>query len=333
MGKGGARSAREHIRAQREEEQRRAQREEEQRRAQWRKTVAILVGASLFLVLAVGGGYWYMSRAGQGSDFDGELAEQTVQDDGSVVMARPDAQAPVVEVYADFQCPVCADFEEINAGTLNELAAEGEAVVHFRPVSIFALQPSPVSDNSLRAAAAARAAADYGVYVPYADLLWHAQPREGREGFAPGELLDFAEEAGITGDDLEDFAARVDAESAAVEEFTEYAAELTTVAQEALTDDELASMTGGEVLDWGEDQGVDPPDLDGTYVRQVVDATSAAHERYPQGADAFTGTPAVYVDGTQLDLSTQAMTTDGLREAVAAAEPGEVDTAPADERA
>ncbi|WP_236542270.1 hypothetical protein [Spiractinospora alimapuensis] len=63
-------------------------------------------------------------------------------------------------------------------------------------------------------------------------------------------------------------------------------------------------------------------------MRQILDATAAAGERYPDGANAFTGTPAIYVDGELLDLRQQAMTRDDLRDAVVDAPPGDVDTSP-----
>lgn len=306
----------------------RAERERDRRRQQTRKTLAIIVGATLFIVVVIGGGWWLMNR-GSGFEFGGELAEQSLQDDGSVVMGDQGASLPVVEVYADFQCPICKDFEDANAETLNELAGEGEAIVHMRPVSIFALQGEPIANNSLRAAAAARAAADYGVYVQYSDLLWENQPTEGSEGYASQDLQDWGGEAGIEEDDLEDFNARIDEESAAVEEFVAYSSGLVSAAQTVLSDDELRSLSVGELMDWGEESGaVDAPDLDGTYVRQILDATTAVDERYSDGENEFTGTPSIYVNGELLDLRQQAMTRDDLRDAVVGASPGDVDTSP-----
>ncbi|WP_236542271.1 DsbA family protein [Spiractinospora alimapuensis] len=232
----------------------RAQRERERRRQQGLKTLAIIVGATLFIVVVVGAGWWLMNR-GTGFEYEGDLAEQVLQDDGSVVMGDQNAELPVLEVYADFQCPICKDFEDANSGTLNELAAEGEAIVHLRPVSIFALQGEPISGNSLRSAAAARAAADYGRYVEYSELLWENQPTEGSEGYAVEDLRDWGADAGIAEDDLEEFTARVDDESAAVQEFTTYAAGLVQAAQAVLSDDELSSMSVGQLIlgrgQWG----------------------------------------------------------------------------------
>ena len=134
----------------RSREKLREQREREKRAAKRNKTLLVLGGAALVVLLVVGVGYAVLTY-GQGDEYDGPLATTTLQDDGSVVMADEGVEAPVVEVYADYQCPACRQFELLNGDLLKERAAEGEAIVHFRPVSIFAQQPVPISSNSLRA--------------------------------------------------------------------------------------------------------------------------------------------------------------------------------------
>ncbi|GAA2052907.1 hypothetical protein GCM10009800_47070 [Nocardiopsis rhodophaea] len=94
---------------------------------------------------------------------------ERLQEDGSVVLAEQGANAPVVEVYADFQCPACKQFEAASGDTLRRLATDGEAIVHYRPVSIFSQQPAPLSSNSLRAGAAAPPKPVFSVRNPSGD--------------------------------------------------------------------------------------------------------------------------------------------------------------------
>jgi protein-disulfide isomerase len=319
MGKASRQASRERLRQERLKEQRRAK----------RTRTLVVAGAALAVVLlVVGGGYLYLSaerRADQrAAEQYADLPPQTVQQDGSVVLAQEGADAPVVEVYADYQCPGCRQFELTSGPTLQSLAAEGRAIVHYRPVSIFAQRPDPLGTNSLRGGAAARAAADFGRFVQYNDLLFEHQPAEGQAGFAPEDLKQWGSDAGI---DDPAFAERVDAESAVADRFTgEYYPDLVARAQDALGEDELAAMSLRDLIDWGSDNGVDASFLDGTYVGGLIDATAAVGEKYAEGDNAFGSTPSIYVNGTL--LGNEAYSGNGIEEAVESAEPGEVDTRP-----
>lgn len=318
MGKASRRATRERLKQERLKAQQRAKRN---------KLLGVIGAAVAVVILVVGGGYLYFTSQGQS---DGELAgadlpEQTLQQDGSVVLAEDGAQAPVVEVYVDFQCPACKQFENASGGKLKQLATDGEAIVHYRPVSIFAQQPAPISANSLRGGAAARAAADYGKFVQYHDILFEEQPPEGQKGFAVEDLKEWGETVGI---DDPAFAERIDAESAVVEQFTgDYMQQLGSKAQSELGQEQLQEMRLNELIAWGEENGVDASFLDGTYVKQIIDATGAVHEKYPPDTpNAFEGTPSVYVNGTK--LGNEAYSANGIADAVSAAEPGEVGTEP-----
>ncbi|WP_232524179.1 DsbA family protein [Nocardiopsis gilva] len=253
------------------------------------------------------------------SDGDGP---EHLQEDGSVVLAEKGADAPVVEVYADFQCPACQQFEDASGDTLQRLATDGEAIVHYRPVSIFSQQPAPLSSNSLRAAAAARAAADYGKFVEFSDLLFENQPNEGESGFSVKDLSAWGEDVGI--DDAA-FAERVKEEDEIVDTYVDdYTPRLTREAQDKLGAAKLSTMTVGELIEWGDDNGVDSSFLDGTYVGEVITATSSVSDRY-SGDDAFVGTPSVYINGKMVDHD-DAFKPKALKKAVKDASPGEVDT-------
>ncbi|GAA3976406.1 thioredoxin domain-containing protein [Thermobifida alba] len=305
----------------------RQERIREQQRAKRNRLLATIGAAVAVVALVVGGGYLIMQASNRTSaeEYQGALAPQTLQEDGSVVMARDGAEAPVVEVYADYQCSHCARFELVNGENLKELAAEGEAIVHFRPVSIFADAGAPAGANSLRAAAAARAAADHGRFVEYNDLLFDHQPGMNQDGYTVEDLVAWGEEAGITDPA---FAERVRSESEVVEEFvTSYYPELSTKAQAELPEDQLRTMRLSELIEWGEDNGVDSSFLDGSYVRTVLDATAAVNAKYSEGANAFGGTPSIYVNGELLGNETYSAT--DFREVVRSAPAGEVDTRPA----
>ncbi|KOX07226.1 thioredoxin domain-containing protein [Nocardiopsis sp. NRRL B-16309] len=303
------------------------QRAKEKRAAQRKKTLLVVGVAAIVVVLIVGVGYAVLTADRRDSGFEGALPPQVLQEDGSVVLAEEGVEAPVVEVYADYQCPACRQFELLNGDTLKESAAEGEAIVHYRPVSIFAQQPAPISSNSLRAGAAARAAADAGVFVQYNDLLFENQPAEGQEGFTVAELQEWFREAGGTEEEAETFDARVEEEAEVVERFTQdYLPALTESAAEEIGEDTLGTMVLSDLISWGADHGHDPSFLEGTYTGEIIDATGTIYTRY-SGDNMFRGTPAVYINGELLSNDT-AMTVRGLTQAIAEADAGEVQTEP-----
>ncbi|SHJ25564.1 Thioredoxin [Nocardiopsis flavescens] len=317
MGSEARKRARERLKEQRAKE----------RKAAARRRNLIVVGvAAAVIVLIVGIGYAVLN-SDRDEGYTGPLAAQTLQEDGSVVMAQEGARAPVVEVYADYQCPACRQFELTNGGLLKERAAQGEAIVHFRPVSIFAQQQVPISSNSLRGGAAARIAADHGVFVQYNDVLFENQPTEGREGFSTEQLREWFAGLDTSAAQQEEFDARLEEEAAVVTEFTEeFLPALTEDAVAQIGQETLGTMVLSDLLAWGADNGHDPGFLEGTYTGELIDATGAAYTRY-SGDSAFRGTPSVYINGVLLDNNT-AMTVRGLSEAIASADPGKVETQP-----
>ena len=61
-------------------------------------------------------------------------------------------------------------------------------------MSIFADAGRPRGANSLRAAAAARAAAEHGKFVEYSDILFDNQPSTRQQGYAVDDLIAWGEE-------------------------------------------------------------------------------------------------------------------------------------------
>jgi len=303
------------------------QRAKEKRAAKRTKTLIVVGAAAAVVVLIVGIGFAVLNADRRDSGFEGALPPQVLQEDGSVVLAQEGVSAPVVEVYADYQCPACRQFELLNGDVLKQNAADGEAVVHYRPVSIFAQQPVPISSNSLRAGAAARAAAQHGYFVEYNDILFENQPSEGNEGFGVEELKDWYRRTDASTEQQGEFDRRVDDEAAVVTRFTEdYLPALTQDAMEQIGEETLGTMVLSDLIAWGADNGHDPSFLDGTYTGEIITATGTAYTRY-SGDNTFRGTPSVYLNGELLDNNT-AMTVRGLNEAIASAGAGEIDTQP-----
>ncbi|GLW11278.1 membrane protein [Microtetraspora sp. NBRC 13810] len=175
-----SKSARERLR---QERSLRARKEKRRR--------ALLIGCiGLVVVAAVITGVFVQANMSKATSFSGALAPVTVQQDGTVVMARPGVTAPVLDVYEDFQCPICKEFEHLNGAQIKQFAAEGKIKVVYHPLAFVNPQ------GSLRAAAAAQCVPGAS-WMAFHDELFAQQPDE-RVALTIGDLKRFAAKAKIT---------------------------------------------------------------------------------------------------------------------------------------
>ena len=110
-----------------------------------------------------------------------------------VPVGNPAAKA-TIDIYQDFQCPVCKQFEQVSGPTIDQLVASGQAKLVYHPVAI--LDRNSADNYSTRAAAAAGCAADDKVFPQYLKLLYANQPEEGGPGLTTEQLTEFGKQAG-----------------------------------------------------------------------------------------------------------------------------------------
>jgi len=105
-----------------------------------------------------------------------------------------------VDVYEDFQCPVCAQLEATSGATLRSLVDAGTVRLRYRGMAF--LDRASTTDYSTRALNAAAVVAESGTdaYRAFHDLLFANQPAEGSAGLSDDQLVGFAAQAGATGD-------------------------------------------------------------------------------------------------------------------------------------
>jgi len=123
-----------------------------------------------------------------------------VAGDAGGILANPvpaKSNAPTVDLYEDFQCPVCGQFEKAMGPSLASLAAAGEVklVVH----TLTFLDDNLKNDSSTRSANAAACAADAGKFLQYHAAVFAGQPTKEGAGYTDVQLTQFAQTAGITG--------------------------------------------------------------------------------------------------------------------------------------
>jgi protein-disulfide isomerase len=112
------------------------------------------------------------------------------------VMIGEESAPVTIDLWIDFQCPFCRAFEQESGSTLQQLAADGTAVLVYHPLSF-------LGEESERAANAFGCAADQGRAGEYLTVLFENQPEEGTGGFTSDDLLALGAEAGITDTEFE----------------------------------------------------------------------------------------------------------------------------------
>jgi protein-disulfide isomerase len=101
---------------------------------------------------------------------------------------------PVLDIYEDFQCPVCLEFESVNMEYIQSLITEKKATVHYHILSF-------LGDESVRAANASACAADEGKFMQYHKSLYAYQPKGENTGeWSNNRLITIGAMSGISSD-------------------------------------------------------------------------------------------------------------------------------------
>jgi protein-disulfide isomerase len=157
-------------------------------------TAAVLVVAIVVAILVQD------ARTGTtGADAAGP--RNTALGTGGAGFAVGSSTAPVtLDVYEDFLCPVCRQFEAEAGGTIARLVAEGTVQVRYRPIAILdRLSTDDYSTRALNAAAVVADAAGTDAFLAFHDGLFADQPAEGGPGLADQQLVALATRAGAGG--------------------------------------------------------------------------------------------------------------------------------------
>lgn len=126
---------------------------------------------------------------------------------GTVAVDVPE-DVPTVAIYEDFMCPICGQFEEINAADLDELRESGDIAISYHPISILD-RFSNGTQYSTRSANAAATVADQAPehFHAFASALFANQPAENTEGLSDDDIANVAVSAGVPQDVADNIAA------------------------------------------------------------------------------------------------------------------------------
>ncbi|QSB14404.1 thioredoxin domain-containing protein [Natronosporangium hydrolyticum] len=164
--------------------QRRAQRAAQTpQSARW---VSIVAVAGLLAAGLVGIGIWQAGRPG-----DVAVPAAATEDEAGL----PVGDGPVVvEVYLDFLCPACQQFDQASRPVLDEYLADDVVTLVYRPIAI--LDDRTSTRYSTRAAAAAGCAADSGILDEFVDELLAVAPQPGSVGLTDADISGVGAQAG-----------------------------------------------------------------------------------------------------------------------------------------
>jgi protein-disulfide isomerase len=162
-------------------------RERRRRRTLWTSLIAVAV-------LLIAGLIGWSVFASQPSTSDFTAPAGATADGNAIAVGT----GPVtVDIYEDFICPFCGQFEKSTGATLDQMISENKVKVQFHPVAY--LDRASSTNYSTRSSAASGCAADEGKYREYAEALFNRQPAEGSAGLSDDELISIGTGVGLDG--------------------------------------------------------------------------------------------------------------------------------------
>lgn len=148
----------------------------------------IVIGMVVFIV-AIGVIFSFVSSSSKAAPYPAIVSKS----DGYGVVFNGDLKGvPSIDIWEDFQCPICARFEQSNGAYIQKLITEKKAKVVFHLLSF-------IGPESILAANAAACSADEGKFLQFhANLYANQSPTENSGRWASEGLLASGEQVGLT---------------------------------------------------------------------------------------------------------------------------------------
>jgi protein-disulfide isomerase len=191
-------------------------------KAQQRRTNLIIGGGLLVVIALIIGGVVFASN--QNKDTTNSASLPPVDPNAALPKTVLPSSSPeaygfplgtaadtksVVQIWEDFQCPICGQFEEAQGAEIQKLATDGKIYLVYRPASFLDKNLPKSNMSSARATAAWGCAIDAGVGVEYHNTVYANQPTTEGDGFTDAQLLEFGRTAGLSGAAYDTFASCV----------------------------------------------------------------------------------------------------------------------------
>lgn len=151
----------------------------------------IVIGTVAFVLIFVGGGI-ALSKQTE-SKISQAIPSAVDESNGyGITFNKGLSGVPKIDIYEDFQCPYCKQFEAANLKYIDSLINEKKAVVTYHILSF-------VGPESIVAANASACAADEDKFLSFHGTMYANQPAAENSGeWSKERVLSIAETAGIT---------------------------------------------------------------------------------------------------------------------------------------
>ncbi|PRY37884.1 DsbA family protein [Umezawaea tangerina] len=118
---------------------------------------------------------------------------------GTVVVGKDGAKA-TIDVYEDFLCPVCGQFEATYGKKIEAALTAGTLKVRYHVVNLLDAKSTPPGYSLLSANAALSVAKNNPAkFADFHDSLFGAQPREGGPGYTADQIVALGKELQVGG--------------------------------------------------------------------------------------------------------------------------------------
>jgi protein-disulfide isomerase len=168
---------------------------EQQKAAERRRKVTMWTSIGVVLVLVLAGLTGFVVYKNQSSSAGSVVVPPVAVDSGTAFAVG--SGPVVVDLYEDFMCPICNEFEKQSGATVKALVAANKVTVRYHPVAILDRSSSGTL-YSTRSAGAAAAAAQGGKFIEYHDVLYANQPAENSTGLTNAKLIELGASVGLT---------------------------------------------------------------------------------------------------------------------------------------
>ena len=146
--------------------------------------IAVVLGVTLIMLVPT-----LLSKQ---TNSDAKIPASVSADRGyGIVFNGELTDVPVIDIYEDFQCPVCAQFEAAQGDYLEGLIADKKATVVYHTLSF-------LGPESIAAANAAACSADEGKFLDYHKMLYVTQPKENSGAWTNASLAAAGQSVGIS---------------------------------------------------------------------------------------------------------------------------------------
>jgi protein-disulfide isomerase len=155
---------------------------------------AIVIGMIAFVLIVTGVFIYFDKKPVTNSAAPASISKA----DGSGLVFNPELKNQI-DIWEDFQCPACRDFEAVNSATIRDVIENKKAKVVFHPLTFIGERSNRGFNESIIAANASACAMDEGKFVDMHEILFQNQAAEENSGkFTKEYMISLGNKIGIT---------------------------------------------------------------------------------------------------------------------------------------